>query len=224
MINSHVHLDFDHIHTITENAVVIVPSIGKQNWQQVQMYPYFALGVHPWSVESHTQQDLDTLEYLIKCSNPIAIGECGLDFAKNIDRSKQLYIFEYQLQLAETYKFPVIIHAVKATEEVILLLKKYPKVTGEIHGFSGSEVQARTLVDMGFYLGFGLQILNDKPLRLKKIVQNLALESLLIETDDHANPNNLILVAEKIAQLKQIAVEDLSKQCDNNAILLFGLQ
>ncbi len=47
MINSHTHLYFDHIHTIAENAAVIVPSIGKQNWQQVQMYPYFALGIHP---------------------------------------------------------------------------------------------------------------------------------------------------------------------------------
>jgi TatD DNase family protein len=224
MINSHAHLDFDHIHTIAENSVAIVPSVGKQNWQQVQMYPYFALGVHPWSLESHTQQDLDALEYLIKYSNPIAIGECGLDFAKDIDKNKQLYIFEYQLQLAETYKLPVIIHAVKATEEVILLLKKYPKVTGGIHGFSGSEVQANTLVNMGFYLGFGLQILNDKSLRLRKIAQNLALESLLIETDDHVNPNDLILVAENIAQLKQISVENLSKQCDNNAILVFGLQ
>jgi Tat protein secretion system quality control protein TatD with DNase activity len=77
---------------------------------------------------------------------------------------------------------------------------------------------------MGFYLGFGLQILNDKSLRLRKIAQNLALESLLIETDDHVNPNDLILVAENIAQLKQISVENLSKQCDNNAILVFGLQ
>ncbi|QKQ24426.1 TatD family hydrolase [Candidatus Ruthia endofausta] len=224
MINSHAHLDFDHIHTIAENTVAIVPSIGKQNWQQVQMYPYFALGIHPWSVESHAQQDLGTLEYLIKCNNPIAIGECGLDFSKNIDKYKQFYIFECQLQLAETYKLPVIIHAVKATEEVILLLKKYPKVTGEVHSFSGSEAQANTLVNMGFCLGFGLRILNDKPLRLRKTVQNLPLESLLIETDDHVNPNDLILVAENIAQLKQISVGDLSRQCDNNAILLFGLQ
>ncbi|BBB23444.1 TatD DNase family protein [Isorropodon fossajaponicum endosymbiont JTNG4] len=224
MINSHAHLDFDHIHTIAENAVAIVPSVGKQNWQQVQVYPYFSLGIHPWLAESHTQQDLDALEYLIKCSNPIAIGECGLDFAKDIDRSQQLYIFECQLQLAETYKLPVIIHAVKATEEVILLLTKYPKVTGEIHGFSGSEAQAKTLAGMEFYLGFGLQILNDKSLKLRRIARNLALKSLLIETDDHANPNDLMLVAEKIAQLKQISVKNLSKQCDNNAILLFGLQ
>ena len=68
MINSHAHLDFDNINTIAENAVAIVPSIGKQNWIDVQMYPYFAFGVHPWEVESHSQQDLDYLEYLIKCN------------------------------------------------------------------------------------------------------------------------------------------------------------
>ena len=65
MINSHAHLDFDNMNSVAENAVAIVPSIGKQNWIDVQMYPYFALGIHPWMVESHSQDDLDYLEYLI---------------------------------------------------------------------------------------------------------------------------------------------------------------
>ncbi|SFV86588.1 Putative deoxyribonuclease YjjV [hydrothermal vent metagenome] len=224
MINSHAHLDFDEVSGIAENATAIVPSIGSQNWASVQMYPYFALGIHPWMVEYHEQCDLESLEHHIKCGNPIAIGEFGLDYAKNIDKKQQLHFFTSQLALADKYGLPVIIHAVKSSEDVIFLLKKYPKVTGEIHGFSGSEQQANTLIEMGFYLGFGLQITNLKSTRLREIVKNIPLESLLIETDDHPNAQDLSLVAEEIARLKQISVEKLVEQCDNNTILLFNLK
>ena len=224
MINSHAHLDFDDMNAIAENAVAIVPSIGKQNWIDVQMYPYFSLGIHPWLVEIHTQQDLDHLEYLVKCNNPIAIGECGLDYIKKVDKETQLNFFVSQLEIAEKYDLPVVIHAVKATEDVIFLLKKYPKVKGEIHGFSGSETQAQLLTRMGFYLGFGMQITNQKSTKIRQIVKNCPLEFILIETDDHPNPNDLTLVAQEIADLKQISVESVITQCDNNAISLFRLQ
>lgn len=223
MINSHAHLDFDEIEEISEIAVAIVPSIGNQNWTEVQMYPYFALGIHPWMVAHHQQQDLDNLEYLIKCNNPVAIGECGLDYVKEINKKQQLHFFVSQLEMAQKYNLPVIIHAVKSTEDVIFLLKKYPKVKGEIHGFSGSEQQANTLIKMGFYLGFGVQIINQKSIRLRNLVQNTPLTSLLIETDDN-NPQDLPLVAHCCAELKQIPVEELIAQCDNNVIKLFGLE
>jgi TatD DNase family protein len=224
MINSHAHLDFDSMDAVAENAVAIVPSIGKQNWIDVQMYPYFAFGIHPWMVESHSQQELDHLEYLIKCNNPVAIGECGLDYIKDINKETQLHFFTAQILMAEKYSLPMVIHAVKATEDVIFLLKKHPKVTGEIHGFSGSESQAKQLTGMGFYLGFGMQITNQKSTKIRQIVKNCPLEFILIETDDHHNPNDLQLVAEEIAKLKQIPIDTVTTQCDNNAILLFNLK
>ena len=224
MINSHAHLDFDDMNAIAENAVAIVPSIGKQNWIDVQMYPYFSLGIHPWLVEIHTQQDLNHLEYLVKCNNPIAIGECGLDYIKKVDKETQLNFFVSQLEIAEKYDLPVVIHAVKATEDVIFLLKKHPKVKGEIHGFSGSEEQAQLLTRMGFYLGFGMQIINQKSTKIRQIVKNCPLEFILIETDDHPNPDDLTLVAQEIADLKQISVEEVVRQCDNNAVNLFNLK
>ncbi|MBC8552421.1 MAG: TatD family hydrolase [Candidatus Brocadiales bacterium] len=224
MINSHAHLDFDDMRAVEQNAVAIVPSIGKQNWIDVQMYPYFSFGIHPWMVESHSEQDLNHLEYLIKCNNPIAVGECGLDYLKEIDKNRQLYFFTSQLEIAEKYDLPIIIHAVKSTEDVIFLLKKHPQVKGEIHGFSGSEVQAQLLTKMGFYLGFGLQITNKKSHKIRQIVANCPLEFILIETDDHQNPDDLQLVAEEIALLKQIPIDTVISQCDNNAISLFNLK
>jgi TatD DNase family protein len=208
---------------VAENAIAIIPSVGKQNWTDVQMYPYFAFGIHPWMVQGHTQQELDYLEYLVKCNNPVAIGECGLDYLKDIDKETQLYFFTFQLELAEKYNLPVIIHSVKATEDVIFLLRKYPKINGEIHGFSGSEAQAQQLTNMGFYLGFGMQVLNKKSTKIRQIAKNCPLEFVLIETDDHQNPNDLQLVAQEIALLKQIPIDTVITQCDNNAISLFNL-
>ena len=224
MINSHIHIDFENLLPIAENATVIAPSIGRQNWESVLIYPYFALGIHPWFVEQHTQADLDTLEYFVKCNNPIAIGECGLDYAKDIDKKTQVDFFTKQLALAQKYDLPVIIHSVKATEDIIFLLKKYPKVKGEIHGFSGSLEQANVLVNMGFMLGFGLQATNPKSSRIKNIIKSLPLEKILIETDDHPNPNDLNLVANSISQIKQIPLSVVTEQCDNNAINLFNLK
>lgn len=126
--------------------------------------------------------------------------------------------------MAEKYDLPVVIHAVKSTEDVIFLLKKYPKVKGEIHGFSGSEEQAQLLTRMGFYLGFGMQITNQKSTRIRQIAKNCPLEFILIETDDHTNPDDLSLVAQTIADLKQTSVENVITQCDNNAIKLFNLE
>lgn len=223
MINSHIHADFDTVNN-NQSTIAIVPSVSKKNWESVQMYPYFSLGIHPWMVEHHQQKDLAYLEYLIKCNNPVAIGECGLDYTKDIDKKQQRYFFISQLELAQKYDLPIIIHAVKSTEDVIFLLKKYPKVKGEIHGFSGSEQQANRLIKMGFFLGFGLQITNQKSKHLRTMVKNLPLESLLIETDDYPNPKDLSIVAQSIAELKQISTEKVVKQCDNNAITLFNLK
>ena len=224
MINSHVHIDFENLSPIAENAVVIVPSIGKQNWQDVQMYPYFTLGIHPWFAEFHSDRDIESLEYLIKCNNPVAIGECGLDYSQDIDKNTQVELFVKHLEIANKYNLPVVIHSVKATEDVIFLLRKYPKIFGEIHGFSGSLEQAKTLVKMDFYLGFGMQITNEKSTKIRNIVKNINLESILIETDDHINPNDLTLVAQEIANLKQISLDTVVSQCDNNAINLFNLK
>jgi TatD DNase family protein len=76
---------------------------------------------------------------------------------------------------------------------------------------------------MGFYLGFGLQITNQNSTKIRQIVKNCPLEFILIETDDHPNPNDLQLVAEEISLLKQIPIDTVIAQCDNNAISLFTL-
>jgi TatD DNase family protein len=223
MLNSHAHIDFSSVKPYKNSDVCIVPSIGKQNWQKVTNYKLYAYGIHPWYIDKHTSEDLALLEDNIRKNSPIAIGECGLDFKIYSNKTEQKLFFEEQLKLARKFKLPVIIHSVKATEEVILTLKKYPTLRGEIHGFSGSESQAKSLINMGFLLGFGLQITNINSTKLRSLINNIPIESILIETDDHYNPNDIQLVVDTIAQLKQLTLEKTIQICDNNTISLFNL-
>jgi len=84
MINTHAHLDFDEVKNFDfSTEETIVPSIGKENWSKVALFDFFALGIHPWYVDQHSDLDLDLLEIQIKKNKPIAVGECGLDFSPN---------------------------------------------------------------------------------------------------------------------------------------------
>ncbi len=224
MLNSHAHIDFVGVEKLESTNSCIVPSIGKNNWHAVTKFAYYALGIHPWYLEEHTTDDLKMLDQYINNNNPIAIGECGLDFNLNINKKKQKIYFQEHLSLAQKYQLPVVIHSVNATEEVIMTLKQFPSISGEIHGFSGSASQAELLTNMGFFLGFGMQITNINSTKLRSIVANTPLEFILIETDDHHNPNDILKVAYVVAELKQIPVDKIIEQCDNNALSLFNIK
>ena len=99
MLNSHVHLDFDNVNSPSSLTTgVIIPSTGKDNWDSViacchsNDNSYFALGIHPWFVKDHQMIDLHELEVRIEEERPIAVGECGLDYAKVKD-TKHATIF-----------------------------------------------------------------------------------------------------------------------------------
>ncbi|HIE78342.1 MAG TPA: TatD family deoxyribonuclease [Candidatus Thioglobus sp.] len=224
MLNSHAHIDFASVQPYDTSSVCIVPSVGKQNWKEVSKFSHYSYGIHPWYLDDHNVNDLDLLERYIKSNSPIAIGECGLDYKNSGNQQKQQTFFELQLELAQKYRLPVIIHAVRSTEEVILTLKRFPNITGEIHGFSGSYSQAKTLISMGFLLGFGMQLISSSSTKLRSLLMSLPIESILIETDDHYNPNDIHLVAKTISELRCLPVEKITEQCDNNAISLFNIK
>ena len=230
MINSHIHLDFDSVKSPSKTTTgVIVPSIGKDNWDNVISYctndnnRHFALGIHPWFIDEHQMLDLHSLEVRIEDEKPVAVGDCGLDYIKVKDRNKQRYFFDEQVALATRFDLPLIIHSVQATEDVIDLLKSYSRSRGVIHAYSGSLQEAEILMEMDFLFGFSHNLSNPHAYKLHDIVKFLPLESILIETDDHKNSDELIQVAERVARIKKITVEQVIEQCDQNACKLFNL-
>ena len=195
---------------------------------------YCCLGIHPEEVDD----DIEELKRIIEDNkdNPkfIAIGEIGLDYYWTKDtKEKQLTLLEEQLKLAEKYNKPVIIHSREATKDTIDALKKYPNVIGDIHCFSGSLETAQIYLKMGFYIGVG-GVITFKNANIKDVIKEIPLDRLLLETDspflapvpkrgETNEPANVKYVAEFIAELKEIEIEELSKITESNINTLFKI-
>ena len=252
LIDSHCHLDVaDFAADLPESLsrgrakgieAFVVPAIDFSSWPGLQAlamhYPAIkpAFGLHPMFLAEHRQEHLDALPDWLQKPECVAVGECGLDFfVPGLDAAAQETIFIEHIKLAKQFNKPLIIHARKATERVIQLLKQHGPVTGVIHSYSGSLEQARQLVAMGFYLGIAGPITYPRSNRIRAIVQDVPLESLLLETDApdqplfgeqgrRNEPCFLPRVAEAVADAKQLAVEDVAMQTSTNAMRLFGFR
>ena len=230
MINTNIHLDFDSIKFPSKNSTgFIVTSTGKDNWNNV-IYScsinknyHFALGIHPCFVNDHQMIDLYSLEILIEEKKPVAIGNCGLDYISEEDRNKQRYFFDEQVALATRFDLPLIIHSVQATEDVTDLLKSYSKSLGVMHEYSGTLKEAEILLEMNFLFGFSQNLSNPHAYKLHEIVKFLPIDSILIETDDYNNLDEVIQVAERVSRIKKLTVDHVVEQCNQNARKLFNL-
>ena len=150
----------------------------------ITKYPnmYGAIGIHPENVEDYQETDITFLKDNITNPKIIAIGEIGLDYHYTKEnKEKQINLFEKQLQLAEKYNLPVIIHSRDATQDTINTLKKY-KVTGVIHSFSGSYETAQIYLKMGFSLGIN-GVITFKNSNLKEVIKQIPLKNIILETD-----------------------------------------
>lgn len=249
LIDTHSHFDDawfddDRSHVLEQaqaNHVMIqiVPAISAHFWERLhkicQQYPglYPAYGLHPMYLTEHRMEHLQALETWITRENPVAVGECGLDyFVKNLDRNEQKKYFLAQLHIAKTANLPLIIHARRAVEDVIQCLKQVPNSRGVVHSYAGSLQQAKQLMDLGYYVSFGGPITYPNATKLRKLVQDLPLECILLETDspdqplfshrgERNEPAYLTEVLETVAHLRQQNVADVAKITTNNALTLF---
>ncbi|MBC7693823.1 MAG: TatD family hydrolase [Burkholderiales bacterium] len=147
---------------------------------------YFSIGIHPWDAE--LKVDFENFEKLVTHENCLAVGECGLDKLKGPDLEIQKVILEAQLQLAAKFKKPVIIHCVKAFDELIEICRPFKEVPKIIHGFNKSPQLAKQLIDAGFYLSLNESVLKKENFDFSLI----PIDKLFLETD----MNKLILIQE----------------------------
>ena len=187
---------------------------------------YGAIGIHPENIEEYKEEDLKWIEENLKQSKIIAIGEIGLDYHYTKEnKTEQIKLLERQLKIAEQYHLPVIIHSREATEDTINTLKKY-KVTGVIHSFSGSLETAKIYIKMGYLLGIN-GVITFKNSKLKDVIKEIPLESIVLETDSpyltpepfrgkKNEPARIKEIAEFICDLKGISLEDLATITNHN--------
>ena len=195
-------------------------------------------GLHPTSVKEDFWEELNLVEGLLADSpdDYVAVGEIGLDFYwDDTFRVQQIEALEYQFDMASRFHKPVALHVRKAYNEMFEVLKANSdkSLTGVFHCFGSSVQEARKAIDMGFYIGVG-GVVTFKNATLAEVVRQIPLERILIETDapylapvPYRGKRNesayCTLVAQKIAELKDVDFETVAEVTTNNAKSLFNL-
>ena len=208
----------------------------------------YALGIHPLCTGNAQESDLEALdaELSTRLGDPrlVAVGEIGLDyFVDGLDSDKQQHFFHTQLQLARKYDLPVLIHVRRSVDKVLKHLRQTAggrQWEGIAHAFNGSEQQAKACIDIGLKLGFGGAVTFDRALQLRRLAATLPLESMVMETDapdiqphwiyrtqaqraageaqGRNEPGELPRIAEVVAQLRGIGVDELAEATTRNAV------
>ena len=247
-IDTHTHLsleDYDDIDLVIkenrENNIskIIISGCTRdsiaESLEYLKKYDdvFATIGYHPSEVNDCTDDDLVLLEEQLKTNKIVGVGEIGLDYHYGKeDRDKQIELFEKQLEIAERINLPVVIHSRDATEDTINILKKY-KVRGVMHCFSGSAQTAKIYTSLGFLLGIG-GVITFKNSNLYKVVEEVGIENIVLETDSpyltpepfrgKKNSSKYIpYIADKIAEILNIPVEEVGKITTNNASSMFDL-
>jgi len=202
-----------------------------------------ALGIHPWWAEGlDIEKAVAALDRWLAVPEShgcerrwlLGIGEIGLDFAGGMpDARLQKRLFESQLDLAEHHRLPLILHAHKSEDRLLWYLRRRAGLRGVVHGFTGSLQQAEVFIEQGFLLGIGGSITHPGAHRMHRLVRELPLQSMLIETDapnqpghEHRGERNepawLGGNLQALAECRAEPVEQVAAQTRANALGLFG--
>ncbi|WP_191405304.1 TatD family hydrolase [Anaeromassilibacillus sp. D41t1_190614_C2] len=198
-------------------------------------YIYAGVGIHPECVNDTPDEALNEVETLLDAPKVVAVGEIGLDyhFEDNAPREVQREWFAKQLALANRRGFPVIVHDRDAHGDTMELLCKYrPK--GVVHCFSGSVEMMREVVRLGMYIGLGGAVTFKNARVPVEVAAAVPLDHLLLETDapymapvpyrgKRCDSSMIAKTAERIAEIRQLPVEELLKATQQNASRLFGI-
>lgn len=200
-----------HYFNLVENVFSIVNVYPQQNNPENF---YFSVGIHPWHLQKQT---VETHFLLLqkKMKNPkcIAIGECGLDKNASANLSLQFTVFKKQISFSEVYEKPLLIHCVKAHNELIKLKKEIqPSQIWILHGFNKRPQIAKQLLDAGILISFGKALLTNTSTQ-KSFIET-PFPFLFLETDDETI--SIQEIYKKAAELKQISIKELIVHLHSN--------
>ncbi len=255
LIDTHTHLDFPDFDSDRQAVLahsrqrgvrrMVVLGVYQQNWQrlwdlvQTDEHLFAAFGLHPAYLDDHRAADLielgDWLTRLHGHRQLCAVGEIGLDyFLEHLDRARQQDLFEAQLKLAVDFQLPALLHVRRSHAAVIATLKRIrlPR-GGVIHAFAGSQEEAREYIKLGFKLGLGGAATWPQALRMHKVLAQLPLEAVVLETDSpdmapamypnmRNSPQHLPDICAALAQRMGISPSALAETSTRNACQLFN--
>lgn len=218
-------IPFIDIHTHQRKAsaeIISIPSLFLQDIDSKTLVSHpFTAGIHPWHADLFDPGEVETLlESLENQKMMIALGETGLDKKYNTDFNKQKVIFGLHVDYASKKQIPLIIHCVKAWDE-ILYYSKRTEVPFILHGFNASAEMTKQLIRSGFYFSFGISLIKDLKV-FKEILQLIPAESLFFETDDGGL--DIRNVYYQASLIYQCSIEELKQQVFENYARLFHHQ
>lgn len=233
-------------HLLKENNIDKIINVGaslrgcKASIALAEQYAnvYASVGVHPEDVSELNEEAMEWLKNAASHEKVVAIGEIGLDYywcKDEEERQNQRYWFKRQLEMAYLVDLPVIIHSRDACDDTLNTIKSYNKrsVPGIIHCFSYSKEIAQEYVKMGWYIGVGGVVTFKNGKKLVETVREIPLERIVLETDApymapepmRGTRNSSIYlkyVAEKIASIKEISVEEVEQVTYENALRIYS--
>jgi TatD DNase family protein len=194
------------------------------------------MGLHPTSVKENWKEELAIVEKLLAEKKYYGIGEIGIDlYWDKTFVKEQEEVFKRQIELANQYKLPIVIHSRESFEEIyrILLEKKKEQPYGIFHCFTGNLDEAKRAIDLGFYLGIG-GVVTFKNSGLAEVISNFDMKHIVLETDapylapipfrgKRNLPVYIVKVAEKIAEIKKMTVEEVAAITTENSSRIFGI-
>ena len=199
-------------------------------------YIYAAVGSHPDAADEVNDGVLEQYRSLCRDNPKVkAIGEIGLDYHyEDIPRDIQQRAFRAQMDLARELGLPVIVHEREAHEDGMKIAAEFPTVTGVFHCYSGSLEMAKWLIDRGWYIGFGGVLTFKNARKALEVAGNIPLERIVLETDcpymapepfrgRRNDPGKLYRVAEKLAQLQGMTVEEVQAITLENGKALYRI-
>ena len=203
-----------------------------------EQYPfvYASVGSHPDSADEVNEDVIAQYREMAQHEKVRAIGEIGLDYYyETIPRETQIKAFRMQMELARELKMPVIVHERNAHDDGMRVVKDFKDVTGVFHCYSGSAEMARQLVNMGWYIGFTGVLTFKNARKAVETAESIPLDRIVLETDcpfmapepfrgKRNDPGYLYRMAERLAEIRGISVEEVHAVTTANAKRLYRLE
>lgn len=248
MIDTHCHLsknDYDDLEeVISRMGINIMIASGADMDYNAEVLDlikkykniYGTIGLHPDEASNYRDEDIFFIEKNLTNEKIVGIGEIGLDYSReNINIQKQKELFIKQLDLARKYNMPVVIHSRDAINDTYDILKDYKDLKIVIHCFSSSLDMAKKFICLGAKLGIGGVLTFKNGKKLQEVASNIDLKYLLLETDSpyltpepyrglRNEPSYLHFVASKLAEIKNISIEEVYNVTTQNALEVYNIK
>ena len=241
LIDTHCHLSKDDIDSINNMDGIMVTAgcddeTNKEVIELVNKYPnvYGVLGIHPEEIDKIAENSFKYIEENLSNKKIVGIGEIGLDYYWRSDnKEEQKEVFKKQLDIAQKYNLPVVIHSRDAIQDTYDIISKY-KLKGSIHCFSSSLEMAREFIKLGYKIGIGGTVTFKNSKKLQEIVEEIDIGDILSETDSpylspepfrgkKNEPKNVYYVAKKISEIKDLKTEEVIDKLYASALEIFDI-